>query len=131
MRLDFDELKNKLSGVLFVEGSKWSHHRRLTTKYLRAFGFGQPTMQEDLLCEAKALVNNLGCKGKNGKPVTMHTAFDVAVLNALWTMLGGFRFSYDDPDLLRVQDVVHDAFRCISLQRNNALDTFVLANLHC
>ncbi|XP_043286450.1 methyl farnesoate epoxidase-like [Venturia canescens] len=99
------------TGVLFTEGATWHHNRRFTMKYLRAFGFGQASMHDYLTFEAQDLVRNLRERGKGGTPVEMHSAFDVGVLNALWMMLAGHRFSYDDANLQEILRVVHDAFR--------------------
>lgn len=68
-------------------------------------------MQEDIAIEARDLVKNLRKRSSGGEAVAMHSAFDVAVVNALWTMLAGYRFPYDDPELEKMLQVVHDAFR--------------------
>ncbi|XP_076286314.1 methyl farnesoate epoxidase [Lasioglossum baleicum] len=100
--------KNK--GILFAEGLSWSQNRRFTMRHLRAFGFGQTIMEKHTRIEAECLVNYL-CHANEKGPVLMHTAFDVAVLNALWCMFAGHRFDYENEKLKEILHVVHDAFR--------------------
>lgn len=102
-------------GVLFTEGSRWSQHRRFTMKHLKTFGLGQATMESYLVFEAQNLVENLENRMKNG-PVAMHRAFDIAVLNSLWTMFAGHRFDYQDQKLHNILEVVHKSFR---YEKNN------------
>ncbi|XP_031840629.2 methyl farnesoate epoxidase [Nomia melanderi] len=100
--------KNK--GILFAEGPSWSQNRRFTMRHLRAFGLGQSIMEDHSRIEAECLINYLRNASEKG-PVLMHTAFDVAVLNALWCMFAGHRFDYDNEKLKEILDAVHDAFR--------------------
>ncbi|XP_043461100.1 methyl farnesoate epoxidase-like isoform X1 [Leptopilina heterotoma] len=97
-------------GVLFTDGSTWAQHRRFTMKHLKTFGLGQMTMESYLIFEAENLVENLKCRMTNG-PVAMHRAFDIAVLNSLWTMFAGHRFDYQDQKLHNILEVVHKSFR--------------------
>ncbi|XP_012286716.1 methyl farnesoate epoxidase [Orussus abietinus] len=97
-------------GVLFTEGHTWSQNRRFTMRHLRVFGFGRSIMAGHLHIEARDLVDNLLRQSEEG-PVGMHTVFDVAVLNSLWTMFAGHRFAYEDEKLKEILQVVHDAFR--------------------
>lgn len=67
-------------------------------------------MSQRLIAEAQSLVDFLEEKGKEG-PVPMHRAFDIAVLNSLWTMIAGHRFEYDDLKLKEILKVVHKVFK--------------------
>ncbi|XP_028050883.2 methyl farnesoate epoxidase [Monomorium pharaonis] len=100
----------KRKGVLFTEGTAWSQIRRFTMRHLRTFGIGQSIMTEQLNLEARNLVDHLQLMSERGA-VTMHTAFDVAVLNSLWFMIAGHRFEYEDQKLQEALVLVHDAFR--------------------
>lgn len=100
----------KKKGVLFTEGRTWSQCRRFTMRHLRSFGFGQSMMATKLTTEVQYLVENLRKQCKNG-PVQMDNAFDVAVINALWTMLTGCRFEYDDEKSTEILESVHTSFR--------------------
>lgn len=97
-------------GVLFTEGSTWSQHRRFTMRHLKTFGLGQATMESNLIFESECLVEYLWEQSKVG-PVPMHKAFDIAVLNAIWTLFAGHRFDYHDEKAYDILDVVHKAFR--------------------
>lgn len=67
-------------------------------------------MKSQLTIEARDLVDNLYRLGKLG-PVPMHNAFDIAVLNSLWTMFSGKRFNYANKKLDEILQAVHEGFR--------------------
>lgn len=84
-------------------------------RHLRLFGLGQPTMVNHLSGEAFNLIKSLDEQSKRGA-VPMHTAFDVAVLNSLWTLFAGHRFHHHDTKVKEILEVVHEAFRYIVAQ---------------
>lgn len=47
---------------------------------------------------------------QNGNPVDMHYIFDVAVLNVLWSMTSGKRFSLTDNKPRELMSLIHKAF---------------------
>ncbi|XP_017885231.2 methyl farnesoate epoxidase-like [Ceratina calcarata] len=100
----------KKKGILFNDGQAWSACRRFTMRHLKSFGLGQSNMEKHLIVEAECLVNYLRRASDKG-PVSMHMAFDVAVLNSLWCMFAGHRFDYENKKLLEVLETVHDVFR--------------------
>ncbi|CAD1479939.1 unnamed protein product, partial [Heterotrigona itama] len=100
----------KRKGILFTDGPTWSQCRRFTMRHLRNFGLGQSIMEKQLTVEAENLTNHLRHASAKG-PVSMHTAFDIAVLNSLWCMFAGHRFDYGNEKLVEILEIVHDAFR--------------------
>ncbi|XP_053970473.1 methyl farnesoate epoxidase-like isoform X1 [Hylaeus volcanicus] len=100
----------KRKGILFTEGPRWSQCRRFTMRHLRMFGLGQSVMEKQLTIEAENLVRYLR-RASAKAPVPMHTAFDIAVLNSLWSMFAGHRFDYENEKLTEMLETVHDAFR--------------------
>ncbi|XP_011299259.1 probable cytochrome P450 303a1 isoform X1 [Fopius arisanus] len=102
----------KRKGVLFIDGPAWAQTRKSTMKHLRSFGFGQKTMENYLEVEAEALVTHLQREVERlQKPLRLQEIFDVTVLNTLWMMIAGYRFTYDDSRLNHILSVVHEAFR--------------------
>ena len=53
-----------------------------------------------ILEEVTELVEEL--KRDSGKPVVTQNRFNIAVLNALWTIISGERLSHDDPELKEI-----------------------------
>jgi cytochrome P450 len=84
-------------GVLFADGKVWSEQRRFALKNLRDFGFGKKSMETAIMEEVKELISNF--RKETGKPISSQNRFNVAVLNALWSILTGERHSHDDPRL--------------------------------
>lgn len=66
-------------------------------------------MERQIEEETKELVESL--KKRCSDPIYMHDAFDVGVVNVLWAMLAGRRFTLDDDRLIKLLKIIHDAFR--------------------
>ncbi|CAG7836820.1 unnamed protein product [Allacma fusca] len=84
-------------GLLLSEGRPWQEQRRFTLKTLRDFGFGKKSMEALIMEEVNELIN--GFKKEVGKPIVTQNRFNIAVLNGLWLLLTGNKFSHDDPRL--------------------------------
>lgn len=69
-------------------------------------------MEHHISIEAEELISNF--KKQRG-PIALHQAFDVCILNSLWTMLAGERFSLDDKRLAELLDIVHASFRMLDM----------------
>lgn len=82
---------------------------------MRDFGFGKKSSMEivireevsDLLSYIRA-----GLEKTDGVLSVLHN-FDLSVVNVLWSLVAGFRFSYDDPisnQMMRYNDKINEAF---------------------
>lgn len=98
-RADFKPLIDRSGGVprgiIFNSARSWTEQRRFTLKSLRDFGFGKKSMETIVYDEINELIDNF--KTVVGKPMQTQNKFNAAVLNALWTMVTGQRYSHDDP----------------------------------
>ncbi|XP_011495207.1 PREDICTED: probable cytochrome P450 303a1 [Ceratosolen solmsi marchali] len=97
-------------GILFSDGSNWMQNRRFTMRHLKTFGFSYKVMSQQLDIESQGLIEFLSQQSKAG-PVSMQKAFDVAVLNMLWTTFAGHRFEYNDKKCKELLWIVHEVFR--------------------
>uniref|UniRef100_A0A1Y1ND80 Uncharacterized protein n=1 Tax=Photinus pyralis TaxID=7054 RepID=A0A1Y1ND80_PHOPY len=70
-------------------------------------------MEAKIAEETRELIEDL--RKKSSDLVFMHNAFDVGVLNVLWTMMAGERFTLDDVRLIKLLQIVHDAFRLFDM----------------
>ncbi|KYM75653.1 hypothetical protein ALC53_13716 [Atta colombica] len=102
----------KRKGIVFTEGTQWVQTRRFTMRHLRTFGIGQSVMKEQLVLEAQNLIDYLQQMSESGA-VTMHTAFDIAVINSLWFMIAGHKFKYGDQKTQEALMLVHDSFKLL------------------
>lgn len=89
--------------MLFADGKSWFHNRRFALKNLRDFGFGKKSMEGLMMEEIKELVASF--RREVGQPIVTQNKFNIAVLNALWTILTGQRFDQNDP---RVRNIIHN-----------------------
>nr|QST15070.1 CYP370C1 protein [Diaphanosoma celebensis] len=82
-------------GVILSEGKRWHELRRFTLRNLRDFGMGRGSIEAMVQEEVVELIRTL--RADAGKPTQLASRFNVAVVNALWTITTGERFSHDDP----------------------------------
>jgi len=98
------------AGILVINGGEvWKEMRRFSIRTLRDFGFGkQRSMEETLQDELDDLTKSLSAQLASGNNVVnMKQYFTISVLNILWNMIAGYRFSRDDAklhNLLRLLD---------------------------
>ncbi|ODM92367.1 Cytochrome P450 2J6 [Orchesella cincta] len=104
-RADFKPLKDRSGGMprglIFNVERSWTEQRRFALKSLRDFGFGKKSVETIVYDEITELIDNF--RKTIGKPMQTQNKFNAAVLNALWTMVTGNRYSHDDPML---QDLI-------------------------
>jgi len=72
--------------------------RRFALKTLRDFGFGKKSMEAIVSDEVVELIDSF--KKTVGRPIQTQNKFNAAVLNALWSLITGQRYSHNDPLLL-------------------------------
>lgn len=86
--------------MILTDEEFWQEQKRFVLRHLREFGFGRKTMAGLSEDEAAALVDTfekrVGKNGKHGVLVEMSNAFNVCVLNTLWSMLAGIRYNPEE-----------------------------------
>lgn len=101
-----------ISGILLTDEEFWQEQKRFVLRHLRDFGFGRHTMASLIEEEAAALVNTfeaiINKSGKDGVEIEMSQAFSVNVLNTLWMMMAGKRFSPEEEKLKELQSLLTD-----------------------
>ncbi|KAF5297438.1 hypothetical protein FQR65_LT01369 [Abscondita terminalis] len=103
----------KRLGIVFSDGPFWQKQRKFSLQHLKNFGFGKREMELRIVEESKEFIEDL--KKKSTQSIYMHNAFDVSVLNVLWTMMAGERFTLDDVRLIKLLQIIHDAFRVFDI----------------
>lgn len=84
----FNLYEGEQLGLINSEGNLWEVHRRFALRQLRDFGFGKNTMEALIMDEVHEMAETL--KRKGGKPVgEIKEKFSLAVVNSLWTIVGG------------------------------------------
>ncbi|XP_065557950.1 cytochrome P450 2L1-like isoform X2 [Artemia franciscana] len=103
-----DALCEGNNGILFAEGPEYEEIRRFTFKQLRQLGLGKSTLEDTIISEIKIIEDDF--KKFIGVPTDIRNKFSVPVVNALWTITTGERFSNTDN---RVHEVLDEVFMCM------------------
>lgn len=82
---------NKRLGVVFNDGDNWDVQRKFSLKILRQMGMGRANMIEHIEQECNEMVTFFKRKAATNGLIEMQHAFDIPVLNILWTLVAGYR----------------------------------------
>lgn len=82
---------NQGLGVVFSEHEFWDIQRKFASKVLRQMGMGRSNMIERIEDECTEMVKHFQKKSENKQLIEMQHAFDIPVLNILWTLVAGYR----------------------------------------
>ncbi|ODM97792.1 Farnesoate epoxidase [Orchesella cincta] len=100
-------LSGGCNGILVSEGSVWEAQRRFSLRHLRDFGFGKNIMQDLIMDNVQDIITWM--RQEAGHPLPdLQRRLSLAVLNSLWTIISGQRYSQDDPHLKALLDSIQD-----------------------
>ncbi|XP_073974032.1 probable cytochrome P450 303a1 [Rhodnius prolixus] len=105
-------------GLLLTDEEFWMEQRRFVLRHLREFGWGKRTMSELVENEAENLVQVFAQQVKANKGaamIEMSDAFGVNVLNTLWMMMASIRYSREDKELKKLQNLMTELFANIDM----------------
>ncbi|KDR06614.1 putative cytochrome P450 305a1 [Zootermopsis nevadensis] len=93
-------------GITFTDGRFWQEQRSFAVRHLRQVGFGKELMEGKIMDELHELLHLFGESSAVGRDVSMGVTFAPSVLNVLWVLTTGDKFSSrDDPNLHRLQQL--------------------------
>ncbi|XP_007536662.1 cytochrome P450 2B11-like [Erinaceus europaeus] len=99
-------------GVIFSNGESWKALRRFTLATMRDFGMGKRSIEERIQEEAQCLVEEL--RKDEGALQDPTLIFHSITANIICSIVFGERFSYSDPQFLRLLDLFFKSFALIS-----------------
>lgn len=109
---------NSRRGVLLTDEEYWQEQRRFIIRNLKEFGFARRGMMEIIQDEAeylyedyKDVINN----GHGSALVQMNDVFSMYVLNTLWVLMAGRRFTRADAEQKHIQKLLTDLFASIDM----------------
>ncbi|XP_042883877.1 cytochrome P450 2L1-like [Penaeus japonicus] len=86
------------AGVIMSNGKRWENARRFLLRNLRDLGMGKTYLEESILVEARALVEDF--RSGAGTPAHLPESLNVAVLNIIWQMVASKRYDLHDKEVL-------------------------------
>ena len=99
----------KRHGILITEGAHWSKQRRFGLKTLKDFGFGKQSLEETINIEVEETVKRF--LSMNGEDFCLRTDFNIPIINILWQLVAGSRFTEDDPEEQEVIASINKMFK--------------------
>jgi len=94
----------KPQGIIWTSGTQWSTQRRFSLKTLKDFGFGKDRIEDSIHFEADLLIDKF--LSSPGEDFLLSSDFNVPIINILWQMVTGCRFTADDPRGMKMLDQV-------------------------
>ncbi|KAL3275952.1 hypothetical protein HHI36_020686 [Cryptolaemus montrouzieri] len=107
----------KRLGIMLTDSDFWQEQRRFILRQLREFGFGRKNMSNMIEEESNHMIHDIRDMMNNNESVTvdMESLFNIHILNTLWTMLAGIRYSSQDKDLKELQGILGELFCIIDM----------------
>ncbi|PSN35367.1 putative cytochrome P450 303a1 [Blattella germanica] len=105
-------------GILLTDEEFWHEQRRFVMRHLKELGMGRRMMSDLVEQEAEELVNSFRQRvngKKEGVIVPMLDVFAVSILNTLWSMMAGIRYSQSDLELKKLQGLLSELFASIDM----------------
>ncbi|XP_039286678.1 methyl farnesoate epoxidase isoform X1 [Nilaparvata lugens] len=99
----------KRLGVVFTDGPFGLEQRKFCLKQLKLNGFGKSSMEDLIGQEVSEFSAYLASKCGKGLQDIYHT-INVHVMNVLWSMIAGKRFSHTDEKLTLLLEQIHTSF---------------------
>ncbi|KAK0092734.1 hypothetical protein PV326_000713 [Microctonus aethiopoides] len=99
-------------GILFTDGKVWMDQRRFSLRCLKEFGWCGQTMENLILEDAESLKKIIEDTCMDGVIKNFNKLTSLAVLNSLWSLLGGYRY-----DIAKCEKKILDTLQAL----NNSL----------
>ncbi|XP_050315796.1 probable cytochrome P450 303a1 isoform X2 [Anthonomus grandis grandis] len=109
---------NKRRGIILTDNEFWQEQRRFLVRQLREFGFGTRNMSllvEEEVSHLIVFINKALENGRGSCVFNMESLFSVSVLNTLWKMMAGVRYSPEDQKMITLQSILADLFKTIHM----------------
>lgn len=101
-------------GLMMTDQGFWHEQRKFIVRHLREFGFGRRNMSAMIEDEAQLMVDHFKgkiIKGQDFGIVQMDKIGGIHILNTLWMMLAGIRYSPEDKEVNTLQANLNELFK--------------------
>nr|UUB32679.1 cytochrome P450 CYP303A1 [Dendroctonus valens] len=109
---------NKRRGILLTDNKFWQEQKRFLLRHLKEFGFGTKNMSVLVEQEVDHLLDFIekSIDENQGSVVfKMESMFSMSVLNTVWCMLAGVRYSQDDQKMKLLQNIMFRMFKAVHM----------------
>ncbi|KAF7284636.1 hypothetical protein GWI33_021825 [Rhynchophorus ferrugineus] len=104
-------------GIILTDEEFWQEQKRFLLKHLRQFGFGTKNMSHLVETEISCLIDSIdkAIMSEGYTIYDMERFFSVSILNTLWKMMSGKRYSNDDKNMKELQQILSDLFKTVHM----------------
>lgn len=104
-------------GITFTDGALWHEQRTFAVRHLKHLGFGKQATDNLITTEVLGLLETLRKEGDGGRRAASVGGYVTpCVLNVLWVMVTGIRFSsWDDSRLQRLMQLMSQRSRAFDM----------------
>ncbi|XP_066260032.1 probable cytochrome P450 303a1 [Euwallacea similis] len=108
---------NKRLGIILTDREFWQEQKKFVLRHLKEFGYGTGNMSELIQGETLHLLKYIdkSIGEKDSTIFNMESMFSVSVLNSLWLMLAGVRYSPEQSEMKKLQKIMSDLFKIIHM----------------
>jgi len=97
----------KAQGIINTQGNHWATQRRFALKTLKDFGFGKQSLEGAINIEVDEIIELfLSSEGD----ALMTQDFNVPIINILWQLVAGTRFTKDNLEGMKLVESVNEQF---------------------
>jgi len=97
----------KVYGIISTDGSHWRRERRFGLKTLKGLGFGKQSLEEIINIEVEDIVK---CLLSEEEDFLLSTNFNAPIINMLWQIVAGHRFTPEDEEGMKILESVSRMF---------------------
>ena len=81
---------SNVSGIVFSESKVWQTNRRFGLSHLRDLGMGKSSLQDTIMTEVTALIQNFD--QHLNQPFELTWSINIAILNVIWGLVASKSF---------------------------------------
>ena len=97
----------KVYGIISTDGSHWRRERRFGLKALKGLGFGKKSLEEIINIEVEEIIKSFLSEKEE---FLLSTNFNAPIINMLWQIVAGHRFTPEDKEGMEILESVSRMF---------------------
>jgi len=102
--------EGKPYGITMTHGRHWSTQKRFSLKALKDLGYGKKKLEDIINMEVEEFLDNIKFQEDEDGDFLLSDNFNVSIINVLWQLVAGERFTVEDTEAMEVLATVNRFF---------------------